>query len=641
MNQVAALIPFRPSELRVMRKRKKLVASKWAEKERVLLKGPSPGPWKNSSNPAMAGIMDMLCNPWVRVVVIMKAIQTGATDGIFCFLGREADYSNGSDSALVVLADEKSVVKHSQNRLIPMVDNSRSLSQIKSPKPDDTTQRKIKFTSGFVIEIGWASSEVSLASETYRIVIMDEYDKYKNMLNAKEAEGRTTTMEDRGKKVVKLSNPGEEGGPLDSALAECDIICDYVVKCPDCGKKQVMQWDNVRWPGQVTIDGEVVADPKRIRRERSAWYECPHCQSRWDDFKRDKALDSGIWTPREEIDRPYAVGFWFPAWISKFVPISEIVAKWLEAQDSPDLLRAWYNKQAGLPFSTVNKDEITDTDTLYKRRYQWWPEGATWRVPMAACLLIVSVDVQDNRLEVKVIALARGFQIWIINRHIIHGSPSSEDTMQQLDEYLARTWEHESGARLGISAGGVDTGGHFTRTMYAWLRKKLGKRIFGVKGASDHKAPLVRMSMPSAKQRRQVPILMINTTMVKNDIHAAYKTEEPGPGYIHLPDDLDYHYFEQLTAEKPIDQRDKRGNKVRYWVKKKPSGRNEALDLLVYGYAVTHYINPDWNGLEASLNAQHKKLQTPEPTIIARTIEKPESRQNKVNSLPGWFKNRR
>lgn len=590
----------------------------------------------------MAGLMDLLGRVWLRVLVIIKGVQTGATEGVYCFLGCEGDHSNGSDSALVALADEKSVKKHSENRLIPMINHSRSLSKLKSSNPNDTTIYRIRLKTGFTIEIGWATSEVSLASEAYRIVIMDEYDKYRSMLNAKEAEGRTNTYEDRGKKVIKLSNPGEEGGPIDEALQQCDVIIDYQPVCPDCGERHVMHWENFRWPGQVTLDGEVVADPKKIRREKSAWYQCPLCDSRWDDIKRIKALNLAFkitvndwcppgWVPRANIDRPYAVGAWFPSWVSGLIESqSVIVAEWLEAQDNPELLRAWYNKRAGMAFSNVQKDEMTEAEILQRRRYTWWPEGVTWRVPQRACLLIGSVDVQDNRLEVKTVAYGRGRERWVIDRTYIHGSPSSQETLNQLDEYIARTWEHESGARLSWAAAGVDTGGHFTQIMYKWLRNKLGKKIFGVKGASDYSAPLTKWSLPNRKQRRQIPLLLLNTVILKNDIHADYKIEEPGPGYLHIPESLDYAYCEQLCSEKPVDQRDKRGNKVRYWVKKKANIRNEALDLLVYADGVCHFINPNWDKLEAAVQPQEKA----KPEIVATTTEAPKPLRVK---LPGGF----
>uniref|UniRef100_A0A831U048 Uncharacterized protein n=1 Tax=Geobacter metallireducens TaxID=28232 RepID=A0A831U048_GEOME len=614
---------LRPAEIRILKKREQLPTSRWAEQNRVLRKGPKPGPWRNHRNPAMAGVMDALCQPWVRVLVLMKGIQTGGSDGIYNFLGREADYSTGADNALVVLADEKSVKKHARKRIIPMIEDSASLAAIKSPNPDDTTIYSIRLQTGFTIEIGWSTSQVSLASDSYRIVILDELDKYKSIVNAKEAEGRTNTYEDLGKKLIKISSPGEEDGPISKAMEECDVIHDYIAYCPDCGGGQIMTWDQFRWPGQQTLDGGTAADPRAIRRDRLGWYQCEHCDSRWDDLKRNRAVAAGEWRPRTPVARPYAVGFHFPSWLSPFVSISTIIAEHLEAKDSPEALRAWYNNRAGLPFSGVAADEITAAEELFRRRYQWWPDGAPWRVPARACLLTAAVDIQDNRLEVKVMAWARGFENWTISKHLIPGSPAEDAVWEQLDEYLLRDWLHESGARLRIATVAVDTGGHHTQAAYRFLRCRLGRRVYGIKGASDSDAPLCRWSMPSRKQRRQVPLLFVGTVAAKNDLHAWMKKEDPGPGFMHFPVDLPFEAFQQLCSERPLDQRDKHGKKRRYWVKKSAGARNEDLDLTVYNYAVVSYLNPNWDKLEANLGAQARATlgeeeAAPQPSAAGR-----------------------
>lgn len=640
MTQAVSLPSLRPAEVRVLQKRERLAPSAWAEKERVLRRGAKAGPWRNRNNPVGALVMDLCALPWVRVVVIAKGSQTGISDAVYCFLGRELDYSTGADAALVVLADEKGVKKHSKKRIIPMIEDSASLAAIKSKNPDDTTLYAITLATGTVVEIGWATSQVSLASEAYRIVILDEIGKYKSTVNIKEAEVRTATFEKCGKKVIKLGAPTEEGCPVDEALAECDVIMDLVVPCPECGVVQPMVWEQFGWPGQQTLDGETVADPRRVRRERSAWYECPHCNSRWDDYRRDLALQHAEWRPRHEMDRPYAVGVHVPAWFTPFRSLSDAVAEWLEAQERPEALRAWYNNWAGLSFSGLSEEDLTSTDVLYQRRYQWWPDGAAWRVPQAACILTAAVDTQDNRLEVEVFAWGPSFECWSIARKVFPGSPSQVEVWEQADQFLQREFPHESGAALKIASVGVDTGGHFTQEGYKFLRPRITRRVYGVKGASDSSAPLYRMSFPSKKQKRHVPLIIVGTVTAKNDIHAWMQNEEPGAGYMHFPADYDYDYFRQLTAEKPIDQRDKYGRKKRFWVKKSASARNEALDLRVYAYAVLCYIGPDWQRLAASVAAAAK----PAPAEPAPPPKRPESYNDEIpsggRSRPGWFNRR-
>ena len=46
------------AERKVMRKRRKIPASTWAERHRVVTQSSLPGPWRNSTTPYLAGIMD-------------------------------------------------------------------------------------------------------------------------------------------------------------------------------------------------------------------------------------------------------------------------------------------------------------------------------------------------------------------------------------------------------------------------------------------------------------------------------------------------------------------------------------------------------------------------------------------------------
>lgn len=623
MTTTTLTYPLRDAERRVCKKRHKLPSAQWAEQERRLRRGAKPGPWRNSANPVGALVMSLLDELHVRVVVIGKGSQTGISDAVYCWLGREIDYNTGSDSYLVVLADEKSVKKHSKKRIIPMLEDSTSLSEIISSNPDDTTLYSITLKTGVIVEIGWATSQVSLASEAYRGVILDEIGKYKNTVNIKEAEVRTATYEKLGKKVVKLGAPTDAGCPVDEALAECDVIEDIWVPCPHCGEYQIMNWGQFKWPGQQTIDGTTEADPRRIRRERSAWYECEHCTERWNDYQRDQALQYAERRPRHAVAYPYAVGIHVPAWVTPFRFMSDAVAEWLEAQERPELLKAWYNNWAGLSFSNIAEEELTTADVLHARRHQWWPDGAAWRVPQAACVLIGSVDLQDNRIEAATIAWAKGYEAWVIDKRVIAGSPSDPEVWKQLDEYLQQDWLHESGHRLKIASAGVDTGGHHTQEAYNWLRKRLTRRIYGVKGASEDggAAPLATLKWPQKKQKRHVPLLFVGTVTAKNDLHAFMQNEEYGPGFLHHPRSFDFDWFEGLTAEKPIEQRDKYGNKKRWWVKKTSSARNEPLDLFVYSYAVLHHLNPNWESLAQKLEPIiDTKVREPKPRAPRRKI---------------------
>jgi len=223
-----AFIPFRPGELKVFRKRKRLPGPQWVEKNIYVPIGSRQGLYRNHNNPAMYGVLDWATRSHVRIIVMAKGIQIGGTLAFYSLLLREAEYS--ADSALIVMADERSVKKLSKKRLQPMIDRSPSLGAIKSGNPDDTTIYSITMAHGFTIDIGWASSEMSVSSESYRIVLLDEISKYKVRGNIEDAKARTTVFPDT-KKVFIWSSPGidtDDPNTRDPLMVEAEN-CDMVM----------------------------------------------------------------------------------------------------------------------------------------------------------------------------------------------------------------------------------------------------------------------------------------------------------------------------------------------------------------------------------------------------------------------------
>ena len=270
-------IPFRPAELKAFRRRKKLSGPQWAEQNIVVPIGSRQGLYQHKNNPALYGVLEMGSRSHVRRLVLGKGIQTGGTLGVYILVLREGDYSSGGDNALVVMADERTGKKLFKGRLQKMIDKSPALAAIKSANPDDTTLYSIALADGFTIDLGWASSEMSVSSESYRVVVLDEISKYKTRGNIADAKGRTAVYPDT-KKLFILSSPGvdsEDPNKRDPLLAEiesCDVWMDYYVACPICGVEQVMIFENFHWPEQPSlIPGTAPsANPAEIRRQKSA-----------------------------------------------------------------------------------------------------------------------------------------------------------------------------------------------------------------------------------------------------------------------------------------------------------------------------------------------------------------------------------
>ncbi len=570
-------VKFRPGEIKVFRKRARLPGHQWAEKNIHVPIGSRQGLYRNQNNPAMHGVLDWATRHHVRTVVMAKGIQIGGTLAFYALLLREAEYS--SDSALIVMADERSVKKLSKKRLLPMIFKSPTLSSIQSANPDDTTIYSITLAHGFTIDIGWASSEMSVSSESYRIVILDEISKYKTRGNIEDAKARTTVFPDT-KRVWIFSSPGidtDDPGTRDPLMVEaenCDTMLDYHAICPDCGTEQVMLWDQFKWGGQATLGFDsaqptisrtlsgVEGDSKSIRRNRSAWYECSHCESRWNDFKRDKAVLSAMsdgWKPTdpEAPERPQAVYFHFPSWLSPFVSLSDVVADWLEAQGDEEKLRKWYNRHAAISYRYGSKTR--PHESILKLRDDR-PEGLVPSVAVAAITCVA--DMQKRGFWYKVTAWGFGLdqESWTLKTGFV-------DSWEALRKIMFESqFADVTGQTYNVSMCAMDSGGgegeehaDLSRTAEAYLFAAAHPGVILFKGRrrmSRHynvtdidRIPGTNKPLPGSAK-----LYTINTTFFKDKLAAKLLVNPSDPGSWHLHKDIDEDFARQMVAESKNDQ---------------------------------------------------------------------------------------
>jgi phage terminase large subunit GpA-like protein len=580
----------RAAERKVFRKRKRLPGPKWFERNVVVPVGSRKGQYRNSNNPALYSILDWATRPYIRTIVLGKGIQIGGTLGFYGLLLREGEYT--ADNALVVVADERTLKKLIKKRLQKMIDGSPSLAAIKSSNPDETTMYSITLANGFTIDGAWASSETSVSSESYRVVILDEISKYKTLGNIEDAKARTTVFPDTHR-IWILSSPGidtedpENRDPLTKEAEACDVMMEYYATCPDCGSEQVMTFDRFRWPGQANLAGEIEADPKTIRRLKSAWYECDHCSGRWNDYKRDKAVLAAMttgWrsTDQEEIPQPRSVYFHFPSWLSPYVSLSDVVADWLEAQGDDIKLQKWHNRHGGVAY--IHNRSIRPWEELLKLRDER-PRGI---VPEEAHIILMSADTQQNGFWYEVRAFRFGLDLksWQVRE-------GYAESFAELTEIADIPYLTASGKefRISMESAVIDSGGgtgpipQHSRTHEVYAFCLQDRRFIPVKGMSNADAQKVRKKAVDFWPGSNKPIkgglhrLNINTTLFKNELSGKLNKHPDDQGAWVLHSETDAPYAKQLTAESFIDGK---------WTC--PKGRdNHYWDCGVYVLALAEY----------------------------------------------------
>ena len=329
-----------------------------------------------------------------------------------------------------------------------------------------------------------------------------------------------------------------------------------------------MIWQNVRWE-----DGN----------PDSAAYACSHCGVLWTDSDRRWSIRNGRWFAEQEFKG--VAGFYINGLYSPWTPLADGVRDFLSMKKNPEQLRVWTNTYLGE--SWEDEGEQVDDFSLYERR-----EDFKEAIPEEVVFLTAGVDVQDNRLEASIIGWARDQESYVIDHKVMYGDPSTPQLWTQLDSLVGKTYETYDGRQMAIRATCIDSGGHFTNSVYQYAKKNAGKRVFAIKGVGGEGRPIA--GRPTKNNVVRCPLFPIGVDTVKDLLFARMRIEEPGPGYIHFNEHLDDEYFRQLTAEK-IVTRFHRGFKKRVF--QKVRARNESLDCFVYAIGAFAILNIDINTL--------------------------------------------
>ena len=564
---------FGRGERAVLRHRPPILASRWAERHRVVHESSRPGPWRNMVTPYAVGIMDAAFFPSVLNENIKKCPQSAGTEAVHNCIGYTIDRAPGP--VLYVFPDETTARENAQERIIPMLRDSPRLREYHTGTSDDMGSVRIKLAH-LIIHMAWSGSAARLGNKPIRYLVLDELDKYQGSKREAPAEAlaekRVITW---GKRAIiwKLSTPTVVDGPIDKAFKESEARFRYHVVCPYCGCELLMDFEHIRWPEGHT-------DPVTVVSRSLGWYECPHCASpddpkrgRWNDADRDLAVRNGLWREEtsglelnEHLARflPISVGFHIPAWISPFVSLSKIAAKALEYELNPtlELLKDLQNNYKAEPWEA--QYETRSEDAILALRDDR-PRGAVpgplpARKPggepqerVAAVLAAVDTQLRYFRYAIRAFGYGEEAESWLIQEGVA-------PTLNALDELFWRSEyldAHDSPFK--VRAVIIDAMGDPQRTaqVYAWASRNRS-RVFPAQGVHAPATPVAyapQEYFPGPKgERVKIPggILLhkVDTTMFKGVLanKLAIAPGDPGAFHLHSGDGL-LAYAKEMCAE--------------------------------------------------------------------------------------------
>lgn len=588
--------------------------------------------WDPDLAPYVVEPMNCLASREYDAVIFVGPARTGKTIGLIDGWVVYNIVCDPSDMLIVQMTEEKAR-EHSKKRLARTFRVSPAVAKRLSPLRNDNNVHDRTFLAGNYLKIGWPSINI-MSSSDFKCVALTDYDRFPEDIDG-EGDGftlaskRTTTFMSAGMTLVE-SSPGREitntkwrrKSPHEAppttgilALYNRGDRRRWYWPCPHCG--EYFQ------PAMEAMTG-YRDEPDPVKASEAAHIECPHCNGIITADKKRELNGKGVWLreglviDREgnitgEGRRSRIASFWMEGPAAAYQTWSQLVYKLLtaeqdyEATGSEETLRAVINTDWGRPYLPRAASEQRRADVLMQRAEDYGKR----LVPPKVRFLLASVDVQGGkkrRFVVQIIGYGENGERWLVDRYNIRQSlrcdengetqplhPGSypEDWKLLITDVLEKTYPLQSSPsqRMPVLAMAVDSGGEdgVTDNAYKFWRQcrrdGLGKRVYLIKGDSTKRQKIITRTHPDntdrsdrrADARGEVPVYLLQTDLLKDQLSNNLERETPGAGYIHFPDWLGEWFYEELTYEE-------RGTDGKW--RKPGKGNNEAFDLFCYAHAV-------------------------------------------------------
>jgi phage terminase large subunit GpA-like protein len=222
--------------------------------------------------------------------------------------------------------------------------------------------------------------------------------------------------------------------------------------------------------------------------------------------------------------------------------------------------------------------------------------------------------VQHDRLEVTFIGWTESGAALVLGHRVIWGGFAEEGTWAELDGLIGARYPHALGGKIGVDACAIDAGdgasmGHVT----AFATPRTRRKVVAIKGAGGNRPPIEKAG---SKTKTGARLWIVGVDTVK--LHLFGRLAQAGN--VRFSADLTPVWFEQLASERSV-VRYSRGQPLRSFVRM-PGRRAEALDCVVYAFAVRHLVNLDYDQRRADLSTETAPLPKRAPVLASSWMQR-------------------
>lgn len=627
---IAAAESVRPPE--------RLTVSEAAEKYRIINNpGSYVGPLKNDLTPYMVEPMDTLASADFTGLVFVGPAQSGKTDSLLLNWLTHTVVCDPADMTQVH-PSQATARDFAKRRIERLYRHSPAVGDRRLPGRNNQNTFDTKFQSGMLLTLSWPTVKELSGKPIPRLALTD-YDRMPQDLDGEGspfdlARKRTTTFRRYGMTLAE-SSPGFEiespkwvASTLHEAPPTPGILSlynrgdrrRYYWRCPHCNEAFEPDFKLLHYPSSADM----------MESAEQAVMVCPSCgcsithdpDSRTGNPGKHElnlggrwVKDGLVWMPDGSMQgtpiRSDIASFWLKGVCAAFTDWKTLVFNYLKAYEEfektgqQEALKVTVNVDQGLPYMPQGVAGERLAEDMKSRA----KELGDRVVPSDVRFLVASVDVQKSKFVVQVHGIRPGGDIVVIDRFDIRKSertdedgerywvkPGQEpkDWLLLIPQVIEATYPlgDDSGREMAIKVVACDSAGLEGVTVNAYnfwryLRDEhpadYHLRFQLVKGGTVKTAPRAKVEFPDSQRkdrkaaaRGEVPVVLINTNAVKDQISGMLEREETGTGRIDWPKWLPDRWYSELVAE----TRTAKGWENLF------NKRNEAFDLLVYAQAI-------------------------------------------------------
>lgn len=478
------------------------------------------------------------------------------------------------------------------------------------------------YPGGFIESRGGKSAN-NYASATAKKIRLDEYDRFPDDVDGEgdpyELAKKRTESYWNGQVMIGSTPTIKYHSKIEAKFNETDKRFRYL-PCPKCNHYQILEFKNLiipqeyrdgvkHWHTQdtkmkcenceelISHDFKKQMDKKGKWRQTKEFYCCERWQNPkdnrvWNDNGEALCVDCGLtaeYNRKGRKKRGYHI--WAGYSHQPNTTWEKIADTFVDSLNDVEKMKSF--KNTWLAETWEEKSIKINTNDLMNNAEDYE------NIPNSAKILLMTVDTQDDRLEYLIKSWSDGETSHNIRSGIIKGDPINAHVWDELLRISNETFNRDDGKKVTIYKSFIDIGGHKTDEVKNFVKKHSNKFIM-LKGDSreiktNDSRPLATLK---TTEKDNSLIMWVATTKAKDIIFKRLSLDVEDDGFIHHNRSFNEEWFNQLTAEKKVFKKNKRGFLEQTYIKTRD--RNEALDLEVYSLAAVRLMQQQIKSFDLS-----------------------------------------